>query len=104
MPKTPPQLEALVSVLPKLSEDALRTVFEVCVARMKVRAGACLAFAPGARWDRASPLFIRIGEVLLAFWHRNKKWRKRPTSSLSLVSMQLGSTQLAKLQCLRYDP
>jgi hypothetical protein len=38
MAKPPKQLEALVGALPKLTGDGLRTVFEVCVARMKVRA------------------------------------------------------------------
>lgn len=37
MPTTPPQLEALVTALPKLSEDLLRTVLEASVARLKVR-------------------------------------------------------------------
>ena len=59
MPTTPPQLEALVNALPKLSEDALRTVLEVCVARMKVRA-SCASLCSCLRHARASRMFARV--------------------------------------------
>jgi hypothetical protein len=68
MPATPPQLEALINALPKLSEDALRTVLEVCVTRMKVRALLLLSALA-----HASRMFARLVLEAGGVVHRKKK-------------------------------
>ena len=72
MPATPPQLEPLVDALPHLSDDALRTVLEVCVARMKVRSRVLLLCSYACLVGSRRSQFDQIVEVLTTGC-RNKK-------------------------------